>query len=232
MGYTREQWARAFLAGIGNNNPSQEVVNWVINWTAAEGSSIGGQGTFNLLNTTQPMPGSHGGGSQGNIQYFNSFASGVQANDIVLQNGLYPSLLNALKNNDTSALGFGSSGPSSGVMANLKTWCGGCGYGGWFAKQLPASNWLSQIFPGNATGVPPTVPPSTSGAGTPLSNVSPPGAQNVPSSGVVSDVFSALGLPSAASVADITERFVILTVGVIIIVVGINVIFFSQKSDA
>lgn len=211
MSYTREQWARSFLAGLGNNNPTQNVLNWVINWTASEGSTVGGQGDYNLLNTTQPMPGSHGGGSQGNIQYFTSFSQGVQANDIVIQNGLYPDLLKALQTNNESALGFGSSGPSSGVMKDLSIWCGGCGYGGWFAKQSPSSSWLSQQFPGNID-----VPISI-------------GTTSNSNSGITDNILSALGLPTPEDVKNFFEQFSLIVAGILLLLVGIMVVFFSSS---
>lgn len=211
MSYSREQWVRSFLAGLGNSNPSQNVVNWVINWTGQEGSDIGGQGDFNLLNTTQPMPGSHGGGSQGNIQYFTNFAQGVEANDIVIKNGLYPDLLKALQTNDEKSLGFGTSGPTSGVMHDLSIWCGGCNYGGWFAKQSPASNWLSQSFPGTVN----TTVPTGSTTNTSLNPID------------TGSILSALGLPSPEDVKNFFEQFMLVILGSIVFLIGILVVFFA-----
>lgn len=211
MSYTRDQWSRAFLAGIGNTNPTQNIVNWVINWTASEGSSVGGQGDYNLLNTTQSMPGSYGGGSQGNIQYFSDFASGVQANSLVLQNGLYPNLLNALQTNNEAELGFGGN-PSSGVMSDLSTWCGGCGYGGWFAKQPPSQSWLQQQFSGTINTPIPTLNNSSQGLSNPLT------------------LYSFLGLPSQKDLANFSEQLGIVIIGGLVVLVGVLILFLSTDT--
>lgn len=144
MSYTRKQWADAFLAAIGNTNPSPQIEDFVINWTAQEGAYPGGQGTYNLLNTTQPESGSYGGGTQGNIQYFPSFAEGIQANATVLKNGLYPDLLTALQSNDINALCSGS----GSVQQEMATW--GTGYKSWYCS-TPQSIFLTQQFQGNAS---------------------------------------------------------------------------------
>lgn len=207
MSYSREQWAIAFLNGIGNNHPSQNVINWVINWTAAEGSSVGGQGNYNLLNTTQTMPGSTNfnnlGGGIG-VQNFTSFSQGVQANDMVLENGLYPDLLNSLRNNDESSLGFGGS-PSSGVMKDLNTWCGHCGYGGWFAHQAPTANWLGQQFQG-------------------VDNIQQNPSQ--PSNPGGNGGGSFLGVSSSQ-----LQQFLFVTFGMTVIIIGVFVVFFSKESQ-
>lgn len=205
MTYTRRQWAISFLNGLGNSNPSDNVINWVINWTAAEGNTVGGQGAYNLLNTEQHMPGSTNFNSVG-VQSFISYDQGIQANDKVIENGLYPNLLDALRNNNESALGFGGA-PSAGVMANLNTWCGNCGYGGWFAHQPPSPDWLLQQFQGTPTN--PTTP-----SGTPSTT----------------DLLSILGLPNASDVKTFVQRFMIVWFGLTIIMIGILAMFFSSKA--
>lgn len=144
MSYTRKQWADAFLAAIGNTNPSPQIEDFVINWTAQEGNYPGGQGTYNLLNTTQPEPGSYGGGTQGNIQYFPNFSEGIQANATVLQNGLYPDLLNALRSNNINALCNGA----GNIPGEMQTW--GTGYKSWYCS-TPQSIFLTQQFQGDAS---------------------------------------------------------------------------------
>lgn len=206
MSYTRRQWAISFLNGLGNSNPSDNVINWVINWTAAEGSNVGGQGAYNLLNTEQHMPGSTNFNSVG-VQSFTSYDQGIQANDKVIENGLYPDLLGALRSNNESALGFGGM-PTAGVMANLNTWCGNCGYGGWFAHQPPSPDWLLQQFQGSASS-------SSSSSG------SVPGP---------SDLLSLIGLPKASDVKTFVERFMIVWFGLLIIMIGVLAVFFSSKA--
>jgi murein DD-endopeptidase MepM/ murein hydrolase activator NlpD len=147
MAYTREQWAVGFLHAIGNTNPSQNTINWVVNWTQAE--TLTGKGaSYNLLNTTQGLSGSTQFNNIG-VQNYTSFAQGIQANASTIKNGLYGALYNALLTNNERALGYGGS-PSSQVMLNLSTWCGGCGYGNAFVKGGGAH--LNDSFGGTPSG--------------------------------------------------------------------------------
>lgn len=58
--YTREQWARDVLHGLGNNNPTQEQVNFLVGWSKSEAGGGPGNwpGQYNPINTSEPMPGS------------------------------------------------------------------------------------------------------------------------------------------------------------------------------
>ena len=56
MTYTREQWARGFLAAAGNKEPNIKIVEWVANWSRFE-TEAGGGAAYNLLNTIQGAPG-------------------------------------------------------------------------------------------------------------------------------------------------------------------------------
>lgn len=127
MAYTREQWARDFLASIGNNNPTPNVVNWVVGWTSAE-TAAGRTASYNLLNTTLQNNNVTGVWNSVGVKEYNNYASGIQANAATLENGQYSSLLAALQSNNETALGIGQNSPSAGVLTNLNTWCGNCGY--------------------------------------------------------------------------------------------------------
>lgn len=157
MSYTRQDWARAFLAALGNRSPSQATVDWVVGWSVHE-TGTGGGATYNLLNTTQRAPGSTQFNGVG-VQNFTSFSQGVQTNAIVLGQNFagYAPLKQALLSNDLGSLG----GPSAGVQQGLTTWCGGCGYGVGF-QALGAVHRNDQ-FPGNSSGV--SLAPLTSGGG-------------------------------------------------------------------
>jgi hypothetical protein len=120
--YTRAQWATDLLKAIGNSNPSIKTIYWVVGWTDYE-SSAGGA-AYNLLNTTQRMPGSWDFNSVG-VQNFTSYSQGIQANAIVLENGYYPTLLVALQSNDLSSL----ASPPASIQNELGTW--GTGWRGW-----------------------------------------------------------------------------------------------------
>ena len=144
MSYTRAQYCKAVLQAIGNNSPSTQTINWMVNWSAQEDNSVV-QNKHNLFNTTQPMPGSHGGGSQGNIMYYTSFAQGVQATAITLKNGLYPELLRDLQTNNIQALCAGS--PQ--LQKDMRTW--GTGYNSWYCN-TPATALLQQQYNGSTGG--------------------------------------------------------------------------------
>lgn len=131
MSFTREQWAKDFLIRMGNPVPNQSVIDWVVGWTVYEtGTNSGAK--YNLLNTTQGMPGSTDFNSVG-VKNFTSYAQGIQANQITVQNGRYGYLSQALFTNDSKSL----DPPSAGVRSDLHTWCGGCGYGASFASAGP-----------------------------------------------------------------------------------------------
>ena len=204
--YTRQQYMTSVLNSIGNSNPSPQVVNWMVNWSAQEGNSVGNQGQFNLLNTTQPEAGSYGGGSQGNIQYFNSYQSGVQATATTLQNGNYPDILNALRTNNSNALATGS----GNIINEMRTW--GTGWNAWYANN-PGSGLLSQQFPLLGTTV---------GSTTSSTNNSSTGAS-----------IGGITLPSVTDIVNFTDRFTLFFFGGLIIIIGISIAFFAnQKKTA
>lgn len=205
MSYTRQQWAVAFLNAIGNNNPSQNVIDWVVNWTRFE-TATGSGASYNLLNTTQPESGSTVFNSVG-VQNYTSFQQGVQANASTLENGYYPSLLSALQSNNEGALGFNGS-PSQSVLSNLSTWCGGCGYGNQFASN--PGQGLSDSFPGVYSGNSPTSPTTSSSMGSPI--------------------LGALGLPTPQSVANAFQSIGIFLFGGILILMGVIVLFVHEET--
>ncbi len=132
MSFTREQWAKDFLIRMGNPVPNQDVIDWVVGWSVYETNTNSGA-KFNLLNTTQPMPGATDFNSVG-VKNYTSYAQGIQANQITVQNGRYGYLSQALFTNNMRVL----NPPSSGVQSDLHTWCGGCGYGANFASVGPS----------------------------------------------------------------------------------------------
>ena len=177
MAYTRQQFVTDVLRGIGNNTPSGNIIGWMVAWTVAETGHPSGayQGaSYNLLNTTQPAPGTTDFNSIG-VKNYTSYAQGIAATVQTLQNGYYPVLLQALQTNNQTALGFGGS-PSPGVMANLNTWCGSCGYGNAFV--MNAGAFSTEVFAGTPTSTPVgtqtggTPPPTSTGVTTPP--VTPP----------------------------------------------------------
>lgn len=134
--YTRQQWATALLNSLGNQAPSQQTIDFVVNWTMQEDNQP--QPGFNLLNTTQPLDGSTGTGTQGNIQVYKTFADGISATTETLKNGRYPALLQELQ--------FNGVADNPEVESEMGTW--GTGWHSWFVTQVPSSATLNQQEPG------------------------------------------------------------------------------------
>ena len=154
--YTRQQWATDLLHAIGNTNPMQSVVDWVVSWTKLE-TKTGGGASYNLLNTTQLMPGSTSfnnlGGGVG-VQNYPTYSEGIAANAKVLMNGTYQGLLTALQQNDINSLGFGGGqSVSPGVQSGLNRWCSNCYTGQDIINNISASS-LSDTFNGSSQSVP------------------------------------------------------------------------------
>lgn len=117
--FSKRQWAKDFLAYLHNSNPSPSTIAFVQAWEEMEsGSSDTSPAAYNPLNTTQHMPGSTDFNSA-HVQNFTSYQDGIAANATVLENGLYPTLLLALQEDNPSLL----SQPS--VAGDLTVWVSG-----------------------------------------------------------------------------------------------------------
>ena len=121
--FSQQTWASAFLAAIGNASPSTSIRNFVMGWEKEEGGGIANACQYNALNTTLPMPDATSCNSIG-VKSYTSFQEGVGANALTLQQG-YPSLLQALRTNDSNALGLGNGPVSNGVAQDLSKWVSG-----------------------------------------------------------------------------------------------------------
>jgi hypothetical protein len=154
MSFTREQFAKDLLIRMGNPVGNQTVIDFIVGWSVYETNTNSGA-KFNILNTTQPMPGATNFNSIG-VKNYTSYAQGIQATQLTIQNGLYGHLSEALFTNDVSVL----NPPSSGVLSDLHTWCGSCGYGNQFMQVGPAHRNDAFDY-GNAS----TISPSASSAG-------------------------------------------------------------------
>ncbi len=122
---TREQFSRAVLARLGSSNPSPEVVQFMMGWSIEEsGHDLSHMASYNLWNTTLPMPGSTIFNSVG-VQNYVSEDQGATANADTLNNGLYLFLVQALRTNDARALGFNGYNISPDVARDLSVWVNG-----------------------------------------------------------------------------------------------------------
>ncbi len=141
--FTREQWCYDLLAALGNLKPSIGVVDFVSGWSAHETLPNSGA-KFNLLNTTQPAPGATDFNSV-HVKNYVSYQQGIEQTVFTLRNGYYPNLSRALETDDLKALNV----LSIEIMAELNTWCGGCGYGSSFIG-LGAVHMYDQFNYGSA----------------------------------------------------------------------------------
>lgn len=98
--------------------PTQTNMNLLIAWMGEEN---GWQATFawkNPMNTTLDMPGATSMNSAG-VKAYPNWTEGYQATVKTLENGLYNTLLSALKNSDANSF-FSAEGKKE-----LETWSGG-----------------------------------------------------------------------------------------------------------
>ncbi len=166
--YTRQDWAIGLVNDLGNVvvvDPA--IINWVAAWTTFE--SAAGEKGFNLLKTIQTMPGSTPiPGNSAGVQIYQSFADGVHANRMVLQQKNFGALGHALKTNDKNALGMTGgilgtdvnlqlSQPASDISSEIKLWNGNGVYSAYDIAKKALSDQMPKIlaeqFPGSATDV-------------------------------------------------------------------------------
>lgn len=144
MTYTREDWSRGVLAGIGNLSPDIHIVHWIVSWTVFETAGPG-SAQYNLLNTTeQNTPGVVSNYNSAGVKNYDSFAHGVQANAKVLQNGYYPTILHGLKTNNMSTLAFWND-----IDRELSIW----GTGSHARDIFYLIGHMGDVFTGNDTSV-------------------------------------------------------------------------------
>ena len=100
---TQITWAQAFLKRLGMPMTADNVAAMVA-WEMAEGGHWYNTAYFNPLNTTQSMPGATVFNSVG-VKAYKSWAQGLEATVITINNGYYGSILAALKaGNDGQAV--------------------------------------------------------------------------------------------------------------------------------
>jgi hypothetical protein len=98
---SQRQWARQFLAVIGEPQTPCNVAA-VTAWQQAEGGGPGGDGAvYNNLNTTQPEPGAWSINSVG-VKAYPDYQEGLRANATAITNGLYGGVLAALRAGDNA----------------------------------------------------------------------------------------------------------------------------------
>lgn len=165
----------------------------MIGWSIEEsGHDLSHMASYNLWNTTLPLPGSTVF-NFANVQNYTSYNQGVTANASTIRNGLYPSLLRALQTNDCASLGV-TGVMSPGVASDLSVWVSG--------QRTPTRTDYTGVIiavarqPGNAAndtaaGNASTVTPGTPVTGTAMS-ANQPTATSTPSGNPLDTTFSIL----------------------------------------
>ncbi len=224
MPYSSYQWAVDFLHSLGNPDPSAGTIAWVQGWERAETRGPGGA-LFNPLNTTKAMPGStnfNTFGSQGqyHVQNFTSYSQGIVANTSVIENGRYPSLLSALRNNDVTALDT-----SSAVRSQVGTW--GTNYNNILSNI--GNNQSFNDSPGSGS----TTPVAPGGSGTPTTSTNtttlflPNPDQSCPDFGVNPTDW---GPALACRLQNLVTEIILFAFGAILIYFGIRLILNDESS--
>jgi len=100
--YTAEQWARDVLAGLGNQNPSQQQVDFLKGWNISEGGGYApaqGVPSYNPINTSEPAPGStcQNCALGYHVQNYPNYRTGLAAILKNLQGGYYPDIVAYLR---------------------------------------------------------------------------------------------------------------------------------------
>ena len=128
-------WAQELLKTLGNASPSANTIKFVQAWEIHEsgsGASIGCDN--NPLNTCQETIGSTPcNPGSGCVQSYDDtknqyvgqgggYREGLNATAQALNNGLYPSLLHALRFNDENNLGFNGGLIAPNVASDLSVW--------------------------------------------------------------------------------------------------------------
>lgn len=123
MSFTRRDFALSVLQGLGNTNPTQQIIDFLVGWTAKETGVETPEYTgakYNLLNTTQPWINSTDFNDV-HVKNYANYNDGIAATVVTIRNGFYPALNHCLVTNDDSQL---TDSPSSEVLHELTTWSG------------------------------------------------------------------------------------------------------------
>lgn len=106
-GYTTATFASALL-GMLNIPQTNTNMQAIVGWENAEGGNFNNTATYNPLDTSLTLPGSHvmSGGSSANIQAYTSWAQGLTATAQTLSVGNYgyPAIVAALKSGSLSQI--------------------------------------------------------------------------------------------------------------------------------
>lgn len=136
MALDRRNWAIEFLKELGNPNPSENTIKFVMAWEIAEsGTSLWPPCMNNPLNTTQGGIGKTTDCNKVGVKNYNDFTyavgsggpekQGLDATKAAITNGLYPSLLHALQTNDENNLGFNGNPMAGNIAGDLSVWSTG-----------------------------------------------------------------------------------------------------------
>lgn len=134
----KKVWAEELCKTLGNPNPSANTIQFVQAWEIQESGSGNVVGCENNpLNTCQETIGSKPcNAGHGCVQAYGDYANqyvgkgggeaeGLHATAQALSNGLYPSLVHALRTNDENNLGFNGHTLAPNIASDLSVWSTG-----------------------------------------------------------------------------------------------------------
>jgi hypothetical protein len=98
---TPTDFANALLLGV-NVPDSQQNEEAIVAWELAEGGNWKNNANFNPLSTTLPYGGSYPINSA-KVQSYPSWADGLYATEVTLEEGYYVGIINALRNDNNAA---------------------------------------------------------------------------------------------------------------------------------
>lgn len=100
----KTQWSVAFLVGIGNGQPSLDVIAFVNAWQNGEhGDGRLLREAYNPLATTHTMPGNgcwNYSNGKCHVKIYSAYEEGLEANIRTVTNGRYPNILEGLQTNN------------------------------------------------------------------------------------------------------------------------------------
>lgn len=99
----REQFALDVLRGVGNDQPTPQIVAFLMEWTIAEDGGDGALVRNNPLNTTQPSSAETGSINGDGVRAYATYQDGLDATLHTLTNGFYDGVVVALQANDPDA---------------------------------------------------------------------------------------------------------------------------------
>lgn len=235
------QFAINLLHALGNSHPSKGTIDFLVGWMTHESGASLTNGCFhnNPLSVARSSfgttPQGCGAGSKAGVNSFPNYNTGVQATASRLHENGYGNLLKALQTNNTNALGITAS-PSSGIASDLSYWLNG--------TRTIAKDYVNTILSlagsvfrtGGGAGTASTgggggggsSSGGSSSGGSSSSGSSSSGGSTTPTSPTQCLPWDVPCLMNELVKSDYFERGILVTVGLVIVLIGIVLLVGSK----